>query len=97
MDVYAMKVRYGLVGTVTVETRDFMWHEETADQEVTKKMTWKGLEELLQTLAPGKRCELHLTKRMPMHAALEAGAGVAKELLPLFEELMPVYDICVGV
>ena len=33
LDVYAMRVRYGLVGRVTVETRDFMWREETADQE----------------------------------------------------------------
>jgi hypothetical protein len=97
LDVYAMQVRYGLVGRITVEPRGFMWQQETADQEVTKKMDWKGMEELLQTLAPGKRCELHLTKRMPLHAALEAGADVAKELLPLFEELMPVYDICVGV
>ena len=97
LDVYAMRVRYGLVGRVTVETRDFMWREETADQEVTKKKDWKRLEELLQTLAPGKRCELHLTKRMPMHAALEAGADIAQELLPLIEELMPVYNTCVGV
>jgi hypothetical protein len=97
LDIYAMKVRYGLVGRVTVEPRDFMWHEETADQEVTKKKDWKGLEKLLRTLAPGKRCELHLTKRMPMHAALEAGADIAQELLPLIEELMPVYNTCVGV
>jgi uncharacterized protein YktB (UPF0637 family) len=97
MDVYAMQVRYGLVGQVTVESRGFMWRQETADQEVTKKMDWKRLEELLQTLAPGKRCELQLTKRLQVHAALEAGADIAQELLPLFEELMPVYDICVGV
>jgi uncharacterized protein YktB (UPF0637 family) len=85
------------VGRVTVEPRGFLWQQETADQEVTKKMAWKDLEELLQTLAPGKRCELHLTKHLPVHAALEAGADIAQELLPLIEELVPVYDICVGV
>jgi hypothetical protein len=97
MDVYAMQVRFGLVGQITVETRGFMWRQETADQEVTKKLDWKGMEELLRTLSPGKRCEFHLTKRMSVHAALDAGADVAQELLPLFDELLPVYDTCVGV
>ncbi len=97
LDVYAMKARYGLVGQVTVETRGFMWRQETANQEVTKKMGWPDLEELIYTLAPGKRCELHLTKRLSVHAVLEAGDDIAQQMLPLFEELMPVYDTCVGV
>ncbi|MFC2046049.1 hypothetical protein ACFLTC_00820 [Chloroflexota bacterium] len=97
LDVYAMQVRYGQVGRITVQPRGFLWQQETADQEVTQKMDWKKMEELLRTLAPGKRCELHLSKHLPMGPSLEAGAGIAQEVLTLIDELMPLYDTLVGI
>jgi hypothetical protein len=96
LDVYAMQVRYGMVGRITVEPRGFLWQQETAEQEVTKKMDWKKLEELLRSLAPGKRCEVHLSKHLPVGASLEPGADIAQEILALIEELMPLYDTIVG-
>lgn len=97
LDVYAMQVRYGLVGQITVQPRGFLWQQETAEQEVTKKMDWKKMEELLRSLAPGKRCEVHLSKHLPVVASLDAGADIVQEILALFEELMPVYDSTVSV
>jgi hypothetical protein len=96
LDVYAMQVRYGQVGRLTVQPRGFLWKQETADQEVTRNMDWKKLEELLRCLAPGKRCELHLSKHLPIGASLAAGAGIAQEILALIDELMPLYDTTVG-
>ena len=95
-DIYAQEASYGLVAQVTFQTRGFEWRSETADQEVIRKMTWKTLLKALQELS-GKRCELYLSKRVAVEDSLQAGADISSQILEVFEALMPIYDISIGV
>jgi hypothetical protein len=95
-EVYAQEASYGLVGQVTFQTRGFEWRSSTADQEVTRKMTWKTLLEALQELS-GKRCELYLSKHVSVEDALQAGADISSQILEVFEVLMPLYDTSIGI
>jgi hypothetical protein len=96
LDVYVEEISYGQVGQVLLEDRGFLWQHETADQEITRKMTWKQLLEYLQTVAPEKRCDLYLCKKIAPDVALELAAGATEELCGTLESLMPVYDASVG-
>jgi hypothetical protein len=94
-DVYAMDVSYGQVGTLTVQERGFLWEHETAEQEMSRKMSWVDVVEYLQNVAPGKRCALYLRKRIPPKQATKAGAGIVGQITDVFESLLPVYDASV--
>jgi hypothetical protein len=92
LDVYAMLVSYGLVARVTLQETDFLWQQETAQQGVARPMDWEELTEALQDVAPDKRCELYLCKRLSADEALKAGADITGEIVAVFEALLPVYD-----
>lgn len=96
LDVYAMDVSYGQVAQVTVKGKGFHWQQEGAEQEVTRKMSGVELADYVKSVAPTKRCALHVYKQLAPKAALKAGAGVAKEIATVFEALMPIYDVSVG-
>jgi hypothetical protein len=96
LDVYAMQVSYGLVGRITVQGLGFLWHHETAEQEITRTMDGKELVEYLQTAAPAGRCSLYLRKHVSPDTALRAGTGIAGEIAAVCEELMPLYDASIG-
>jgi hypothetical protein len=97
LDVYAMQASYGRVGRITVQARGFLWEHETAEQEMSRKMSWAQVVEYLQTVAPTKRCALYLRKHVSPDTALKAGAGIAAEIVDVFETLVPLYDASVGV
>lgn len=92
LDVYAMDVRFGQVGKIEYQARGFLWTQETADQDVTKRMNWPDVVDYLQTVAPTKRCILYLRRRTPPAVALKAGAAVSMQMVDLFEALAPIYD-----
>jgi hypothetical protein len=96
LDVYAEEVSYGQVGQVVVQARGFQWQHETAEQEMTRKMNWDELADYLQTVAPQKRCDLYLRKRLAVEAALGLGKDATAEMVNVFEALAPVYDTVVG-
>lgn len=96
LDVYAMHVSYGQVGQISLQARGFLWEHETAEQEMTRKMNWGDLTEYLQAEGAKRRCALYLRKRMPVSDALEAGKDIAKEIVSVFEDLVPLYDVTVG-
>jgi hypothetical protein len=96
MDVYAMETSYGPVGRITVEDDGFLWEHETAEQVTSRSMNWEELIEYLQSLTPGKRCDLYVRGRQSAEQAIKAGAGVSKEIADIFESLVPVYDAIVG-
>jgi len=97
VDVYTAELGYGRVGQIVVEDEGFLWQRETADQSMTRRMNWEELVDYLQTVAPGKRCELIVTKSLAVDAALKAGPAIADEIVRVFEALLPVYDASVGV
>jgi hypothetical protein len=97
LDVYAMQTSYGQVARVTVEDNGFLWQHETADQEMTRSMDWEALVEYLQTVAPGKRCDVFLRGHQSVAEALKGGAGIAKDIADVMESLVPLYDVIVGV
>jgi hypothetical protein len=96
LDVYAMDVSFGQVGQIEYQTRGFLWKQETADQDVTKRMNWPDLVEYLQTVAPEKRCTLYLRKRVPAAVALKAGAAVSVQMVDLCVALASIYDAISG-
>ncbi len=96
LDVYAEELSYQQVGQIQLEGRSFLWRHETAEQEITQKMTWTKLVKYLQTVAPNKRCDLYLCKHLTAEAALELGAAATDEIAGVFESLMPVYEVSVG-
>jgi hypothetical protein len=97
MDLYAENVSYGQVGQISVQARGFLWQHQTAEQDMTRRMNWDALIEYLQTEGAERRCDLYLCKRLPVSDALGAGEEIAKEIVSLFEALLPVYDASVGV
>jgi hypothetical protein len=96
LDLYAMHVSYGQVAQISLQARGFLWEHETAEQEMTRKMNWGGLTEYLQAEGAKQRCDLYLRKRMPVSDALKAGKDIAKEIVSVFEDLVPLYDVTVG-
>lgn len=97
MDVYAMdRSSYGQVAQVTVQDKVFLWQHETADQEVTQKMSGPKLTEYLQSLPATKRCDLYVRKQIPAKDAVKAKAGISAKIVEVFEALMPLYDVSVG-
>ena len=96
LDVYAMDVRYGLVGQVLHQQRGFLWEETSADQDLSRKMDWNSLIEHLQELGAKKRCNLYLRKRMEPDDALKAGPEAAEQITAIFTELMPTYEAVVS-
>jgi hypothetical protein len=96
LDIYAMQTSYGQVGRVSVDEQGFLWQHETAEQEMTRPMDWDGLVEYLQSLAPGKRCDVFLRGRFSVEEAMRGGAGISKDMADVFESLVPLYDAIVG-
>lgn len=96
LDLLAMEVSYGQVGRITAEGEDFLWQHEDAGQEVTRKMNGEALAEYLQTVAPTKRCDLYAQAQISPQAALKAGPGIASQILPAFEALLPLYVASTG-
>jgi hypothetical protein len=94
--VYAMERSYGQVGKIDLQTRGFLWQHETADQEATRRMNWNQLAEYLQTVAPDKRCAVHIRKHLPASNALKAGKGISSQIADVLESLVPIYETCVG-
>ena len=96
LDVYAMEISYGLVGRVTAQEKGFLWEHEDAEQEISRPMSGTELAEYLKEVAPAQRCDLYVRTLMPPKEALQAGAGVANEILAVLEVLVPLYDASVG-
>jgi hypothetical protein len=97
LDVYAMEASsYGQVARVTVQDRGFLWQHETADQEVTQKMSGTKLAEYLQSLPATKRCDLYVRKRVPAKDAVQAKAAISARIAAALEALVPLYDVSVG-
>ena len=96
LDVFAMEMSYGLVGRITTQGDGFLWEHEDAEQAVSQSLSAEELVENLQKVAAKQRCDLYARKQMPPKDALKAGAGVAKEIVEVFEALVPLYDASVG-
>jgi hypothetical protein len=96
LDVYAMDVRYGMVGQAFHQKRDFLWEQKSADQDLSRKMDWSRLIEHLEELGAKRRCNLYLRKRIEPEEAIEAGPGAAEQITAMLTELMPVYEAVVS-
>jgi hypothetical protein len=96
LDVYAMDVSFGQVGQILVQDKGFLWQNETADQEVTRRMDWEEIVDYLQTVAADKRCDLYVRKCLSAVEAREAGGDLSNDIADVFEALLPVYDASVG-
>ena len=96
LDVLTMEVSYGLAGQITAEGDEFLWRHEDAGQEVTRQMNGEALVEYLQTVAPTKRCDLYVRRRLSPQVALQAGPAVANQILAAFEALLPLYEASTG-
>jgi len=88
LDVYTMQVSYGLTARVTAQDNGFLWRQESAQDGVDRPLDWEGLLETLRTLAPGKRCALHLCKELPVEETLKAGPAIADQIAQLFQALL---------
>jgi hypothetical protein len=97
LDVYAMQVSYGLVGRITIQDDGFLWHQETAQQEVTQPLDWDEMVETLRSIAPDRRCELFLCGHLSAEDALKAGPAVAAQIGKTLQALIPVYDACASI
>lgn len=96
LDVLAMDVSYGQVGRIVAAGDEFLWQHEDAGQEVTRQMDGEALAEHLQTVAPSKRSDLYVRKRIPPQTALDAGPAIAVQILAAFEALVPLYEASTG-
>jgi hypothetical protein len=99
LDVYSMRLSYGLVGRVTVQDDGFQWQQETtavAGQEIVRQLGWEDLAETLRSETLENRSELYLCKRIAVKDALKAGSGISGEITDVLEALLPVYDASVG-
>jgi hypothetical protein len=94
--LYAMDVKYGQVGRVTVQEGGFLFEHETADQTVSREMTGKEVADYLVDLAPNKRSDLYLGRQVSVADALKAGKGIADEMATVCESLVKLYDASVG-
>ncbi len=96
LDVYAMDVSYGQIGQIVIEDRGFLWQHETADQEVSRKMSWQDIVEYLESVATDKQCDLYIRKQVLAAKALTSGDSLLEDMLAVFDALLPVYEDCVG-
>jgi hypothetical protein len=92
LDVWVEETSYTQVAKVTIEDRGFLWQHETADQETTRKMNWPKLADYLETVAPDRRCDVFVSKRLSPGEAVKAGAGISAQILTLLEALQVAYD-----
>jgi hypothetical protein len=96
LDVFAMEVSYGQVGHITAEGDGFLWQHEDAGQEATRQMNGEELADYLQTVAPTKRCDLYVHRRISPKVALRGGAAISSQILAAFEALLPQYEASTG-
>jgi len=96
LDVYTTDVGYGQVGQVTAQESEFLYQHETAEQAITQEMNWDALVDYLRDVAPGKRSELYLRRRLSTDAALQARTAVVSQIGALLEVLVPVYNASIG-
>ncbi len=96
IDVWAASTSYGRVARITAEGKGFLWEHEDAEQQVSRQMNGAELAEYLGSVAPTKRCGLHVHKQISPQQAMEAGADVSDDMLAVFEALLPIYDASVG-
>ena len=96
IDVWAMKKSYAQVAQITAEGKGFLHEYQDAEQETSQKLNGEQLVEYLKSVAPTKRCELHVRKRITPEEAVEAGAPVSEEVLAVVKALMPIYDASVA-
>jgi len=96
LDVYTMQVSYGLTARVTAQENGFLWRQESALDGVDRPMDWEGLAEALRTLAPGKRCVLHLFTELSVEESLKAGSAIASEIAQLYLALLPIYEASIA-
>jgi len=94
LEIYALRLEYGLAGRVTVQGDGFLWEHETADQHVSREVDWTGLLEQVKDLAVERQSELRLCQNLPRDAALQAGADAAQVIATVLEVLVPLYDAC---
>lgn len=92
LDVHAMQMSYGLVGRITVHDTGFLWQQDTAQQGVTQPLDREELAETVRAVAPDRRCELYLCKRMSAEEALKAEADIPGEIGGILLALVPLYD-----
>jgi hypothetical protein len=55
-------------------------------------MTWPKLAEYLQEVAPERRCDVRLTKRLPPDKAIKEKGKIAERIADLFQALLVVYE-----
>ena len=96
IDVWAMKKSYTQVAQITAEGEGFLHEYKDAEQEISQKLNGAELAEYLKSVAPTKRCELHVRKRISPEEAVEAGAPLSEEILAVVKALMPIYDASVA-
>lgn len=96
LDVYAVRQSFGRVGRVTLQEAHFVWHQETATQEVTQSMDWDRLVEALLAVSPGKRCTVYLHRRISAELCLTRGGELPGDIVDLFEALVPLYEVSVS-
>jgi len=96
LDVYAMQVSYGLAARVALQDAGFLWRQETSQDGVDRPMDLEGLVSALQSLAPGKRCAIHICRTSPVEESVTAGADIAGAMGQVFRALLPVYEACIA-
>lgn len=91
-DVYATRLDFGQVGRITFQDSEFVWNQESADEDVSQSMDWESILGALLALTPGKRCALYLRKSISAADCLQRGDELSGEIVDLFEALVPLYD-----
>jgi len=94
--VYAMEVSYGQVAHITADEEGFLWQHESPDQEISRQMSGEELAEYLQGVAPNKRCDIYLGRRMSKEKSIGAGTGIVDEIAEICLAVLPVYDASSG-
>ena len=92
LDVYTASKGYERVAQILVQDRGFLWQHETEEQEVTRNMNWEELLTYLEEVAPGKRADLFIRKRLPARDVFPLGEAIAGQIADVFEALLPVYQ-----
>jgi hypothetical protein len=96
LEVYAMQVSYGLAARVALFETGFLWHQETTQEGVDKPMDWDELVSALQSLAPGRRCAVHICKAWSVEESTSAGAAITGAMGQVFRALLPVYEASIA-
>lgn len=96
IEVYAMQVSYGLVARATLDETGFLWHQETAQEGIDKRMDWDTLVSALQSVAPGKRSAVHISRAWPAEETSAAGASITGAMGQVFRALLPVFEASIA-